>query len=104
MKLIRYLLKSFIKRAIFLVKVEGESAWPELVPEKLYFATNLIKPKKGELVVFKNPKDKKEILVKKIKLIKKNLYFIEGTLPWSESSKSFGLVNKDLILGKIIFI
>ncbi len=89
---------------IFLVKVEGESAWPNLVPEKRYLATNLLKPKVSDFIVFQNPKNRKEIFVKKVKEIKNNFYFVEGTVSWSESSKNFGQVNKNLVLGKIIFI
>jgi len=93
-----------VKGLIFLVKVEGESAWPELIPEKIYFATNLLRLKIGDFVVFRNPKDQREILIKRIKFIRKSFYFLEGTLPWSKSSKNFGLVDKSLILGKIISI
>src|SRR4030042_2650999 len=92
-----------VKRAIFLVRVEGESAWPELVSGKTYFAASFLKPKIGDFIVFKNPKDQKEILVKKIRSIRKNSYFAEGTLPWAKSSRDFGQVSKGLILGKILF-
>lgn len=103
MRIIRNSLISYIKRLIFLVKIEGESAWPELMPERLYFATNFLKPKIGDFIIFKNPKNQKEILVKRIKSTRKNSYFVQGTLPWAESSKDFGQITKDLILGKILF-
>ena len=103
---IRRLLINFTKILgwIFLVKIEGESAWPELVPGKSYLATNLLKPKVSDFIVFKDPKNRKETFVKKVKEIKNNFYFVEGTVSWSESSKNFGQVNKNLVLGKMIFI
>ncbi|MCP6719338.1 MAG: S26 family signal peptidase [Patescibacteria group bacterium] len=93
---------SFIKRLIFSVEVEGESAWPELIPEKTYLATGIKKPKVGDFIVFLNPENNKEILVKKIKSIEDNYYFVSGNVSWANSSKDFGLVPKELVLGKII--
>ena len=104
MKLTKCSLISFIKKAIFLVKIEGESAWPELVSGKIYFATNLVKLKVGNFIIFQNPKNREEILVKKIKLIEENTYFVEGTLPWAESSRNFGSIDRCSIFGKILFI
>jgi hypothetical protein len=91
-----------LKRVLFLVKVEGESCWPFLIPNKYYLATNLLKPKENDFIVFINPKNKEEIFVKRVKYVYDDFYFVEGTVSWSDSSKEFGLVNKDLILGKII--
>jgi len=87
---------------MFLVKIEGESAWPDLISGKSYLATNLLRPKIGDFIVFKRPRNQYEIIVKRVKEIRRGGYFLEGTLPWAESSKDFGLVNKKLILGKII--
>ena len=87
---------------LFSVKIEGESCWPHLIPGKKYLATNLLKAKIGNFIVFRNPKNQKEIFVKKVKEIKRNSYFVEGTVPFATSSKNFGPVNKNLILGKII--
>src|SRR4030042_6421474 len=103
LRLIKKLPINFIKYLVFTVRIEGESAWPELVSGKTYLAANFLKPKIGDFLVFKNPKDQKEILVKKIKSIRKNSYFAEGTLPWAKSSRDFGQVSKGLILGKILF-
>jgi phage repressor protein C with HTH and peptisase S24 domain len=97
------LLTNFIKNLVFLVKVEGESGWPELIPGKLYLATNLIKPRVDDFIVFQNPDNQKEFFIKKIKEIKDNSYFVEGILPWAKSSKDFGPINKKLFFGKIIF-
>jgi len=93
---------SFIKTLIFLVKVEGESAWPDLIPGKRYFATKLLSPKPGDFIVFKNPNNKEEIFVKKILNLDKSSYFVSGNLPWSSSSSDFGRVSRKLVLGKVI--
>ena len=88
---------------LFSVKIEGVSCWPYLIPEKKYFATNVLKPKIGNFIIFKNPKNQKEIFVKRVKEIKNNFYFVEGTVSFAKSSKDFGQVHKNLILGKILF-
>lgn len=94
-----------ISRApIFFVKVSGESLWPELVPGKCYLATSVLKPRAGDYLVFKNPKNLREIFVKKIKNVLDDSYEVGGTIPWSSSSEEFGLVPDELVLGKIIFL
>ena len=93
---------NFIKRLLFLVKVEGESGWPELVPEKTYFATSLLKPRVGDFIVFKNPKKPAQILVKKVKARVANRYEVAGDVSWSTSGRDFGVVNNEFILGKLI--
>ena len=87
---------------LFTVSVEGESAWPALLPSRQYFATCLLKPKIGDFIVFHNPKNKEEIFVKKVRAIERGGYFVEGTLSWASSSEDFGIVPKELVLGKII--
>ena len=86
----------------FSVHIEGESAWPELISGKNYFATSFFKPKVGDFIVFQNPKNQKEIFVKRVAEIKNNYYYVEGTVSWATSSKNFGEVNKNLVLGKIL--
>jgi len=93
---------SILKKSLFLVKVEGESAWPELVPEKIYFATSLLRPKIGNFIVFKNPKNNEQNFVKKIVKITPTGYEIQGLVSWAISSKDFGLVEEELVLGKIL--
>ena len=91
-------------RLLFSVKIEGESCWPYLIPNKEYFATNLFKPKIGDFIVFQNPKNEKETFVKRVKEIDNNSYFVAGTVSWAESSKNFGKINKNSVLGKILLI
>ena len=58
MRPIKQLLTSSIKGLIFKIKIEGESAWPKLIPQKIYWATNLFKPKINDFIIFKNPKNR----------------------------------------------
>ena len=88
---------------IFLVKVEGGSLWPELIPGKRYLATSILKVNADDYVVFKNPNNQQEIFVKKVKRIFDDSYEVGGTVPWASSSEEFGLVPNELVLGKIIF-
>jgi hypothetical protein len=93
---------SFIKKLLFIVKIEGESAWPALLPSSRHFATGLLRPKIGDFVVFKNPKSEEEIFVKKVSDIRDGLFFVESVLPGGSSSREFGLVPERFVLGKII--
>lgn len=97
---------NFFKNILFIVRVTGESCWPELVPSKRYLATNLIKPRIGDYVVFKTKHD--EIFVKKIMEIREDSvkkgnysYFVSGNVSWGESSREFGMVEKNNVIGKI---
>lgn len=103
---IKYLLTNSTENKsplFFLVKVGGESLWPELVPGNRYLATSLFKPNAGDYVIFKNPKNQRGVFVKKVKRISGGSYEVSGTVPWSSSSEEFGLVSKELVLGKVIF-
>ena len=98
---------NFFKRILFTVQITGESCWPELVPSKSYLATNLLKPKSGDYIVFTNKFD--ELLVKRVKYIKKDKikkgddsYFVTGNVSWSEDSNTLGLINQNNIIGKLI--
>ncbi len=94
-------IKEKLSRILFTVKVYGESCWPELVPGRKYLATSLIKPKIGDYVVFMTKHG--EIFVKKVTEIKNNSYFVEGRVSWSESSKNLGLINRENVIGKLMF-
>jgi phage repressor protein C with HTH and peptisase S24 domain len=99
---IKKLLTRFFKLPLFLAKVSGESAWPVLVPGKRYLATALLNPKKGDFIIFRNPKVNSEVYVKKVEEIKDGAYRVNGLVSWSSSSNDFGLVDKNLVLGKIL--
>ena len=91
-----------IKRLLFLVKIEGESLWPELIPGKRYAATSLGKPDIGDYLVFKNPGNNGQTFVKKIRDIRDGAYEVAGTVPWASSSNEFGLILRNSVVGKII--
>jgi nickel-type superoxide dismutase maturation protease len=63
------------------------------------------KPRVGDIVAVRNPKERNKILLKKIKNEQpKNQYFVVGINPVdSHDSRTFGSVGKDLILGKVWF-
>ena len=102
MNLTKKSLISFIKSLFFLIKIEGESAWPNLIPEKVYLATGIAKAKKGDFIVFISPKNKKQAMVKKVTEIQQDSYLVEGSVPWATSSQELGPIPKSLVLGKII--
>lgn len=104
MKLIKKLLINFGKFPFFIMKIEGESGWPKLISGKFYFASCLFKPKLGDFIVFKNPKNIKQIFVKKVSDFQKGQYIVEGLVSWSSSSRDFGPVSKELILGKLLLV
>lgn len=102
MKRIKQLLIIFTRGILFRVRVSGESCWPVLVPGKAYWASALARIQKGDFIVFTNPADREQILVKKILSIQKRAYEVGSTVSWGLSGKDFGLVDKKSVLGKII--
>ena len=61
-------------------------------------------PKKGDIVAIKDPRDNK-VLIKRITNIENNTYFIEGdNKQHSTDSRKFGMIGRDLIIGKVISI
>ncbi|GEM_PF-1979359 len=87
---------------IFLVRVEGESAWPLLMPGGRYFASGLHRPRIGDFAVFQNPRDRSRVFVKRVAGIEHGLYRMESAVSWGSSSDDFGVVPRELIVGKII--
>ena len=85
-----------------MVRVTGESALPALVPGKSYLASNIFLPKVGDFAVFRNPRNPAEIFVKRVTRFKNGRYMVESMVSWGASSSDFGLVARELILGKII--
>lgn len=97
-KLWRFDLHSF-KYILFTVTVEGESLWPELIPGKTYFATNIRQPRIGDYAVFQNPGNKKEFFVKKIHKITNGRSVLNGTVSWSSSF----VFPPNRIIGTVIY-
>lgn len=85
-----------------MVKPEGESGWPELIPEKYYFASNIVRPKVGDFIVFKNPRQESELLIKKVMRITEEFYFVTGTVSWSSFGPRSSPVPKKHVLGRLM--
>lgn len=92
-----------MKRILFLVKIDGVSALPVLMPGKYYFASSLIVPCVGRFIVFHYPKESKRLFVKRVKEIRPEGYYVEGLIPGASSSEDFGVVKKELVLGTLVF-
>ncbi|MBS3903631.1 MAG: hypothetical protein KGZ30_04655 [Anaplasmataceae bacterium] len=73
-----------------------------MLPGKIYLATNLKKLRSGQFIVFRNPLDHEQILVKKIQEVRGDNFSVSSTVSWGSSSKDLGFVHKSLILGTII--
>lgn len=56
----------------------------------------------GDIIVFTNPNNK--LSIKRITKIINDLYFVEGDNKlFSVDSRNFGAINKEKIVGKVIF-
>ena len=93
---------NFFKQPLFLVKIRGESMWPALIPGKTYLASGFLKPRKGDVIIFRNPKNSDEVLVKRIVDGQDHGYKVDGTVSWASSSNDFGRVPRECVLGKIL--
>ncbi len=91
-----------IRRLLFMVRVEGESLWPHLVPGRRYVASALACPRIGDFAVFRNPRDTNRVFVKSIREISADGYVMASTVSWGSSSTDFGIVPRELVLGKIL--
>ena len=83
--------------------MEGESLWPVLVAGRRYLASRWGVLRIGDWAVFRNPKEKQEIFVKRVAGTGRGGYIMESTVSWGASSADFGPVPRNLILGKIIW-
>lgn len=83
---------------LFRVKVTGESLWPVLVPGQYYWASSLVCPRPGRIVVFHDPADTERFLVKKITRQEGQSFILEGTVSWSSSYRA----RENAILGCVI--
>ena len=88
-------------------KIEDSSMEPVLkagdyiVVNKLAYAFS--NPSKGDIIVMKHPKEKDRFLVKRIELVTKSkkLYVIGDNKNYSQDSRHFGPIVKNLIIGKL---
>ncbi len=88
--------------------VEGESMAPSLSPGERVFVNRAAywfsKPRAGDLVVLRDPREPKRLLLKRIDEAHGNSFEVVGDNPTaSTDSRTFGPVPRDLILGKVWF-
>ena len=85
-----------MSRIFFVVKVEGESMWPELIPQHRYFAIGFMAPRPGDMAVARIVTTG-EVVVKRVASCSGDSYSLEGLVPWSSSY----VVSRRDILGKV---
>lgn len=86
--------------------VSGKSMEPKFYNgDKLFVSKKfykLRKPKVGDAIVIKDPRDKKLIL-KRIESAEGKKYFVRGdNIEWSTDSRVFGAIAQKSIVGKVI--
>ena len=87
-------------------KVEDKSMEPTLHSGDYVIAVKYIirKPKEEDVVVLKHPK-KEMKLIKRIRKIDNDKYFVEGNnRSYSSDSRDFGPIEKESIIGKVMFL
>ncbi len=88
-------------------KIEDRSMEPAfksgdyVIINKLAYAFST--PSKGDVIVFNHPKEKNRFLIKRISLVTKSdeLYVVGDNKNFSQDSRHFGSIKKDLIIGKV---
>ena len=89
---------------IRLFKVSGHSLFPLLQDGQRVFCIktfNFSKLKVSDIVVFK--KEPHGLMVKQIKSIDNNAYFVQGTDAYSIDSRNFGTIDRSQIKYKVLF-
>ncbi len=90
-----------VKRALFRVRVTGESMWPELVSGKRYWASGFVRPQVGKYAVFQSPSGE-GVFVKKVSRVTNDGYEVTSLVPWGSGSKDFGVVSQRNIIGVLL--
>jgi phage repressor protein C with HTH and peptisase S24 domain len=103
MKRIKRLLTNCGRHLFFVVRVSGESMWPALVPGKRYLATNVLRPKVGDMIVFRDRNNPEHVFVKRVRVVCPEGYEVESAVTWGVSSNELGLISHDLVRGRILF-
>lgn len=93
---------------IYKYKIAGKSMHPVLHDEDGVLVNRVAylfgSPKIGDIVVAREPRDGK-IIIKRVIKIENSKYHIEGdNKTASTDSRDFGLIDKDDIIGKVIFV
>jgi|SRR5579885_1532557 len=92
---------------LYTYKISGNSMRPTLQTGDVILVNRLTyvfrKPKTGDIVALKDPRDGK-ILIKRIAKIETNHYFVLGDNPdYSTDSREFGMIGGREIIGRVIF-
>lgn len=89
-------------------KIEDRSMEPTFKPGDYVIVNKLSyifgKPSKGDVIVLKHPVEKNSFIIKRISLItNSDKYYVAGdNKSYSQDSRHFGPVGKELIAGKIL--
>ena len=85
-------------------KISGDSLYPfykngeRVICRKIFSKTNI---HINDTVVFE--KDAYGLMIKKVKHIEKDAYFVEGTDPYSIDSRNFGALTQKELKYKVLF-
>ncbi|MBU2101320.1 hypothetical protein KKH05_01205 [Patescibacteria group bacterium] len=83
--------------------VSGDSMKPAYPAGSKVFVSSLFKPRVGDVVVLRDPRDERLVL-KRIKSFERRRYFVEGdNIEKSTDSRHFGEIEKESIMGKVMF-
>lgn len=89
---------------IGLFKVSGHSLFPLLQDGQRVFCVKIFtfsKLKISDIVVFE--KEPHGLMIKQIKSMTKDKYFVQGTEAYSIDSRDFGMIDKKNIKYKVLF-
>ncbi len=88
--------------------VEGDSMTPSVTADERVLVSRLAywfsQPKRGDVVVLRDPREPERLLIKRIAEAHENSFEVTGdNVDGSTDSRAFGPVPADLILGKVVF-
>ncbi len=88
-------------------RVEGESMLPEISPGERVLVNKaaywLGKPSTGDLVVLRDPRDSRRLLLKRLDTPDGDRWHVAGAnAPASTDSRTFGPVERELLVGKVL--
>ncbi len=86
---------------IKIFKIKGDSLFPLFKDKNLVLCIKTKKPKLNDIVVFSHKKY--GLMIKQVKKIQNNQYYLIGTSPDSIDSRTFGLIEQKNIKYKVLF-
>lgn len=87
-----------------LLEIQGYSLYPLFKEGEVVLAIKILpflKIKTNDIVVFN--KESHGLMIKKVRSVKNNEYFVVGENPDSIDSRNFGLLQKKELLYKVLF-